>query len=60
VTPSPLPTEVTLQVTVTGEPQKTTIPVAKKTTYSPVSPFTALAGVCIVCGFMLAINRIRK
>jgi tetratricopeptide (TPR) repeat protein len=60
VTPSPLPTEVTPQVTVTGEPQKTTVPVAKKTTYSPVSPFTALAGVFIVCGFVLAVKRLGK
>ena len=60
VTPSPLPTEVIPEVTVTGVPQKTTVPVAKKTTYSPVSPLTALAAVFIVCGFMLAANRIRK
>jgi hypothetical protein len=60
VTPSPLPTEVIPEVTVTAEPQKTTVPVAKKTTYSPVSPLTALAGVFVVCGFMFAKNRIRK
>jgi tetratricopeptide (TPR) repeat protein len=60
VTPSPLPTEVIPQVTVTAEPQKTSVPVAKKTTYSPVSPLTALAGVFVVCGFVLAANRFRK
>jgi molecular chaperone DnaK (HSP70) len=60
VTPSPLPTEVIPEVMVTAEPQKTSVPIAKKTTYSPVSPLTALAGIFVVCGFMLAKNRIRK
>jgi hypothetical protein len=60
VTPSPLPTEVTPQVTISGIPPKTTVPVTKKTTYSPVSPLTALAGVIILCGFMLARKNIRK
>jgi hypothetical protein len=60
VTPSPLPTDVTPQVTVTEEPQKTTVPVAKKTTYSPVSPLTAIAGIFVVGGFMLIANRTRK
>ncbi len=60
VTPTPLPTEVQPQATVTGIPQKTTVPVAKKTTYSPVSPLTALAGVFVVCGFMIARKSIRK
>jgi tetratricopeptide (TPR) repeat protein len=60
VTPSPLPTSVTPQATVTGEPQKTTVPVAKKTTYSPVSPLTALVSVFVVCGFVLAAKQLRK
>jgi hypothetical protein len=60
VTPTLITTEVTPQVTVTGSPQKTTVPVAKKTTYSPLSPLTALAGVFVICGFVLATHRIRK
>ncbi len=60
VTPSSLPTEITQQVTVTGSPQKTTVPVAKKTTYTPLSPLTALASICVVCAFVLATNRTRK
>jgi tetratricopeptide (TPR) repeat protein len=59
VTPSPLPTEVVSQVTVTDIP-KTTVPVAKKTTYSPVSLLTVLASLIIVCGFIFAVSRSRK
>jgi hypothetical protein len=60
VTPSPVPAEVTPEVTVSGTPQPTTVPVAKKTTYSPVSPLTAIAGIFVVGGFMLIANRTRK
>ena len=60
VTPSQLPTQVIPQITVTEEPQKTTVPVAKKTTYSPVSPLSALTAVGLVYGLMIAANRIRK
>jgi tetratricopeptide (TPR) repeat protein len=60
VTPSPLPTQITPQITVTEEPQKTSVPVAKKTTYSPVSPLTALAAVFVVVGIMLWVNSNRK
>jgi len=64
VTLSPLPTEsitpIITQVPETEVIPVTTIPVAKKSTYSPVSPFTALAAAFIACGFMLAANRRRK
>jgi hypothetical protein len=54
------PTEVIPQVTVTGIPQKTTVPVAKKTTYSPISPLTAFAALCGAGGVMIATNRMKK
>ncbi|PKH47414.1 hypothetical protein CVH13_00535, partial [Dehalococcoides mccartyi] len=56
MTPSHQPTEFTGNVPETGLLPETTVPVASKTTYSPVSPVTALAAVSVVAGMLLWAN----
>jgi tetratricopeptide (TPR) repeat protein len=59
--PTPVPpTQVTSLVTNQVPVSETTNPVATKTTYSPVSPITALAAAGISAGIMITIKRQRK
>lgn len=59
VTPTLPPEQIaSLPTTELGTPATT--PVAAKTTYSPVSPFTSFAAVAVVCGFLVAVHRTKK
>jgi tetratricopeptide (TPR) repeat protein len=59
VTPSGQATEVITQVPETGDTisAETTNPVAKKTTYSPVSPLTVLGALAVVTGIVAVMRR---
>jgi hypothetical protein len=64
-TPVPQPTEIMTaapEITsdVTTITMMETIPVQKKTTYSPLSPLTAFGAVIVVSGLAFALNRKRK
>ncbi len=59
VTPSQLPSQITSLPSTEPVPPATT-PVAAKTTYAPVSPFTSLTALTVVCGFLIAGSGIKK